>query len=109
MQQIIGLDGLEGIDIERELERGAKFRIYQYTISILVMTFKRPTAIHFIKAGHSSVSPGLKYSLLSFVFGWWGFPWGLIYTPQAIFSNLGGGVDVTAAVKRELLAAKQRA
>ena len=108
MQQIIGLDGLEDIDIQRELERGAKFRIYQYTISLLVVTFKRPSGIHFIRAGHSSVSPGLKYSLLSFVFGWWGFPWGLIYTPQAIFSNLGGGVDVTAAVKRELVANQAR-
>jgi hypothetical protein len=34
--------------------------------------------------------------------GWWGFPWGFIYTPQVIAKNLQGGVDVTANVLASL-------
>jgi hypothetical protein len=36
--------------------------------------------------------------LLSFVLGWWGIPFGLIYTVQSIYRNLSGGIDHTAAV-----------
>ena len=30
--------------------------------------------------------------------GWWGVPWGIIYTPLTIFTNLFGGQDVTDEV-----------
>jgi hypothetical protein len=28
--------------------------------------------------------------------GWWGVPWGLIYTPLTLWTNLSGGRAVTA-------------
>ena len=40
------------------------------------------------------------YTLVSLVFGWWGFPFGLIYTPMALITNLSGGRDVTALITR---------
>ena len=33
--------------------------------------------------------------MISLVFGWWGFPWGFIYTPMALYTNLKGGKDIT--------------
>ena len=102
MPQIKGLEGIEPAALQRELENGAQFRIYQYTISILIMTFKRPTDIYFIRAGGSTLGPGVKYSLMSFLVGWWGVPWGFIYTPWAIISNCTGGIDVTQQVVSEL-------
>ena len=41
---------------------------------------------------------GLPYSALSMLLGWWGIPWGLIYTPWMIGVNTMGGRDVTQAV-----------
>jgi len=32
------------------------------------------------------------------LFGWWGIPWGFIYTPMSIISNISGGKDVTQSV-----------
>jgi len=29
-------------------------------------------------------------SITSFLFGWWGFPWGMIYTPIQLIKNLDG-------------------
>jgi hypothetical protein len=30
------------------------------------------------------------------VFGWWGIPWGVIYTPLTIMTNVMGGFDVSS-------------
>jgi hypothetical protein len=32
------------------------------------------------------------------ILGWWGFPWGFIYTPMVILKNFSGGEDVTERV-----------
>jgi hypothetical protein len=72
-----------------------RYVIYQYCISILVMTFKRGSGIKVIEPGQSAVVPGLPYTLVSLVAGWWGIPWGPIYTIQSVFKNLRGGIDVT--------------
>lgn len=101
--KIKGMEHLAPSDIKRELENGAKFVMYQYAISIVVMTFRRGSSIYFVKAGHSPVVPGLKYVLLSSVLGWWGIPWGPIYTIGSIFKNLTGGTDVTAEVISEMV------
>lgn len=38
------------------------------------------------------------FTFISRIVGWWGFPWGPIYTVQSIFVNLGDGKDVTDEV-----------
>ena len=37
----------------------------------------------------------LAHTTATFLVGWWGIPWGLVYTPMAIFRNLSGGERVT--------------
>ncbi len=97
---IVGMEGLTNEQINLELQRGAKFVIYQYSISVLILSFKRPSDIHFVKSGESALLKGLPYTLLSAVAGWWGVPWGPIFTIQALYNNFRGGKDVT----KELLA-----
>lgn len=96
--KINGIDGMNGQRVAFELQRGGKFVIYQYCVSILVMTFRRPSDIYFIRAGESAVAKGVLFSVLSFVLGWWGIPWGPIYTIGSLITNFGGGKDVTAEV-----------
>ncbi len=100
--QIKGMEGMSPSDIQRELESGAKFVMYQYTISIIVMTFRRSSAIHFIRAGKSTVVPGLGWTLLTLIVGWWGIPWGPIYSIGSVFTNLTGGKNVTQEVIHSL-------
>jgi hypothetical protein len=38
---------------------------------------------------------GMYYNFFTFVLGWWGIPWGPVYTPLAIFRNCAGGKDCT--------------
>ncbi len=106
--KIIGTEGMSDERLNYELQRGGKFVIYQYCISIVVMTFKRGSDIYFIPSSESAVRKGLMYSAISIVFGWWGFPWGPIYTIGALFSNFSGGKDVTADLIKSLQNLQQR-
>lgn len=93
--KIKGIEGMSAHQINNELRDGGRFVIYQFCISIIVMTFKRSSNIYFIKSGESAFAKGLGYTLLSLVLGWWGIPWGPIYTIGAIVTNCRGGKDVT--------------
>lgn len=106
----IGIKNIEGLDVSeilREVDRGAKFVYYQYAISIVVMTFKRSSEIHFVRSGE--MSSQWKYSLLSFLFGWWGFPWGPIYTIGTLGTNFTGGKNVTNEVMNAIMTSAQNA
>lgn len=96
--KISGLEGLSDSEINFELQRGARFVFFQYCISVIILTFKRPSDIYFVRHGQSAVAKGLLYSLLSAVLGWWGIPWGPIYTVQSLWVNFKGGRDVTQEV-----------
>jgi hypothetical protein len=104
MAEIVGLQGLSGEQIAEELEKGAKFVYFEYAFSILIMSFKRGSAIHFVRAGENAVAKSLPYTALTMFAGWWGIPWGPIYSIMAIVTNLGGGKDVTADVTRAMRA-----
>jgi hypothetical protein len=67
-----------------------------------VLTFKRPTDIYFIKAGKGSAGKSIGYTIVSLLFGWWGIPWGPIYTIGSLVTNLKGGHNVTNDVVASL-------
>ena len=96
--QIRGIDSITTEDLARELGRGAKFVIYQYSISVVILSFKRASDIYFVRSNESAVVKGLPYTLLSLVAGWWGIPWGPIFTIGTLYNNLRGGKDVTTEV-----------
>jgi hypothetical protein len=98
MAEIKNIEGLSVDDINRELSNGAKFVVFQYCFSILVMTFKRGSDIYFIKAGESTINHSIGFTLITLIFGWWGIPWGPIYSIGALYSNLTGGKDMTQEV-----------
>jgi hypothetical protein len=105
---IQGIDGLTFPQLVTEVERGGRFVVYQYTFSVIVMTFRRPTDVFFVRAGESRTSPGTSATAISAAAGWWGIPWGPIFTIMAIVNNARGGRDVTDEVMRSLAFAAQQ-
>ncbi len=85
-----------------ELDRGAKLVIYQYVISIVILSFRRNSPLQFVPADSSPVAKSLPWTMLTFLLGWWGIPFGFIYTPMVLYKNLNGGTDVTPAVLAKL-------
>jgi hypothetical protein len=102
MAGIKNMEGLTDNDVNYELANGGKFVIFEYCISILVMTFKRSSDIYFIKSGESTTKYSIGYTLLSAILGWWGIPWGPIYTIGSLYTNLSGGKDVTADILQQV-------
>lgn len=100
--RIDGVENLTAEELRAELAAGGRFVFYEYCISFLVLTLRRPTRIRFLRAGDGGLLRGLPYVLLSLLLGWWGLPWGVIYTPLTIFTNLCGGQDVTEDVTAHL-------
>src|SRR6266540_1310862 len=77
--------------LRHEVERGGRFVIFEYCISILVLSFKRVSGVHFIKAEDSAFRKGVLYSAISLLLGWWGIPWGPIWTVSTLVTNCRGG------------------
>src|SRR5258708_26353851 len=100
--KIRGIEGMKHGELDFEIQRGAKFVLFQYCISVIVLTFRRASDIYFLRQGESAVGKGLPFTLLSLAAGWWGIPWGPIYTIQSVYNNSRGGKDVTQAVANSL-------
>jgi hypothetical protein len=100
--KIVGIENMTIDQVKGELASGARFVIYQYCISVLVMSFKRASDIFLIRPGENAVTKGLPYTLCSLVLGWWGIPWGPIWTIATIVTNLRGGRNVTTEVMNSL-------
>ena len=98
MAKIKNIEGLSIQEINNELSNGAKFVVFQYCFSIIIMTFKRSSDVYFIKAGESTASHSIGFTLLTFILGWWGIPWGPIYSIGALYTNFTGGKNVTQEV-----------
>ena len=98
MAKIKGIENMSGAELSAEMAKGGRFVVYEYAISILIMTFYRSSSITFIKADDNAVVKGLGFTLLTFFLGWWGIPWGPIRSVQAMITNFKGGKDVTGRV-----------
>ncbi|WP_062059753.1 hypothetical protein [Aquimarina longa] len=101
--QIKNIEGLRVSEIQQLVQQGGKFVVFPYTISIILATFKRSSDIYFIRPGEGTIKYSIGFVLLNFIMGWWGIPWGPIYTLGAIGSHISGGKKVTQEVLSELI------
>ncbi|MBP7998087.1 MAG: hypothetical protein KA314_15005 [Chloroflexi bacterium] len=108
MTPIKGIDNMTVGQLQAELQQGGKFVVYLYCVSVLIMTFKRSSSIYFIRAGESALWHGIPFTLLTLLAGWWGIPWGPIFTIEALARNVQGGKDVTQEVMTTLNRAQKR-
>jgi len=80
------------------LKNGARFVVFEYCISLIFLSTRRPSVVWFIRPGQGTWPLMLRYCAVSVFLGWWGLPWGFIYTPLTLVTNLSGGVDVSHAL-----------
>jgi hypothetical protein len=98
MAEIRNVSGLTVDAINREVNNGARFVIFHYCFSIIFMTFKRGSDVYLIREGESTLDYSIGWSLITLFFGWWGIPWGPIFSIEALYKNIIGGEDVTREV-----------
>jgi hypothetical protein len=84
--------------LEAEVLAGGRFVVLQYCVSVVALSFKRSSGVIFLRPGQDGAGHAIKYSLLSLVAGWWGIPWGPLWTIGTVVTNSRGGQDVTQAI-----------
>jgi hypothetical protein len=85
-------------EVRARVAAGARLVRFEFCFSLLVFTVRRQSPVHFTESWQQRYLRGLGYSLAALLLGPWGVPWGLVWTPWAVWVNLTGGVDETEAV-----------
>jgi hypothetical protein len=73
------------------LQPGERLVFYEFCISLVLVSVRRPSRVYRLRPGAWGLLPGLPYTVVTLLLGWWGIPWGLIYTPLTLWTNLTGG------------------
>ncbi|MBS7231674.1 hypothetical protein KHA90_11620 [Flavobacterium psychroterrae] len=101
--EIKNIEGLSVSQVRDLVQQGGKFVVFPYTVSFILMTLKRSSAIYFIRPDENTFKYSYGYVILNFFVGWWGFPWGPIYTIGSMYHHIVGGKDFTEVVMSQLV------
>jgi hypothetical protein len=94
---------LPGHPLVTEVMAGRRFVTYPFVVSLLLISFKRNMGgMRVVENGQWPIAPVFGASLVTILFGWWGFPWGIVWSPLALYYLWMGGRDST----KEILAAE---
>lgn len=75
----IQLKGFTAKELHEEAGKGRKFVYFSYSVSLLLLTLNRTSGIFLVRPGESAIKKGLPYTIISFLLGWWAFPFGRSY------------------------------
>lgn len=89
---------------------------FSLAMSFGVISLRAPSR-YYVIGQESTFFPGLYFTVSSFVLGWWGLPFGPVFTIVAVISNLRGGkrrrvedlLDELSGHQREVVCLTERA
>jgi hypothetical protein len=85
-------------ELRTRITAGARCVRFEFCFSLLFVTIRRQSPAFLTSSWEQRYLWGLWYSVLALVLGPWGIPWGLLWTPWAIWVNVTGGADCTEEV-----------
>lgn len=74
---------------------GERLVFYEYCISLVLVSLRRPSPVVRLRPKQRGWIRGLPYTMLTLLFGWWCLPWGLVYSPLCLWTNLLGGRPIS--------------
>ena len=83
MAQIKGIEGLTPGELSFEVNRGGKFVMYRYCVSVVFLTMMRGSDVYFVRADQSRLVKGLPWTLLTLLAGWL---WRRLRSPRSVTS-----------------------
>ncbi len=94
-------------ELRTRVAAGARCVRFEFCFSLLVVTVRRQSPVYLTSSWEQRYLRGLWYSVLALLLGPWGIPWGLLWTPWAVWVNTTGGVDCTDEILAWLDSAPQ--
>ncbi|MBX9581739.1 MAG: hypothetical protein K2X87_15660 [Gemmataceae bacterium] len=98
LPELLNSRPLAADEVARRLRAGWQCVRFEHCLSFLLATVRRQSGIHLTRDWRSRCLRGFGYTAAAVVLGPWGIPWGPVWTLRAFWTNLTGGVDVTAEV-----------
>jgi hypothetical protein len=77
-----------GLEYKGRLVNGDTVLISYCIVYSAVFFTRKDFSNYCIKGSGRSYLIGIISTIFNLVMGWWGIPWGLIYTPQSLYINL---------------------
>ena len=75
---------------------GTRFVTIPFVFSIVILSFKRHIGgVHEVRTGEFPIGGLAKAAVVTALFGWWGFPFGILWSLLTIFYLWRGGRDQT--------------
>jgi hypothetical protein len=97
-----GAQPLSTDELRARIAAGDRCVRFESCASLLFATIRRHSPVYLTSSWQDRYLRGLGYTAVALLLGPWGVPWGLVWTPWAVWVNLTGGVDVTDEVLRQL-------
>lgn len=96
--QLRGARPLFDEELHTRVTAGARCVRFEFCFSLLFVTVRRQSPVYLTYSWQGRYLRGLWFSFVALLLGPWGVPWGLLWTPWAVWVNATGGVDCTAEV-----------
>ncbi len=98
-QSLINTEGLSKEDILEKIASGGRFIVFQYTLSLGLVSFYRLTRPILVCSNQEFVKYRNKYNLMSWLFGLWFIPTGPYRVVKSLKINNRGGIDTTKDIE----------
>src|SRR6188472_3627656 len=85
-------------ELRTRIAAGARCVRFEFCFSLLFVTVRRQSPVYLTSSWEQRYLRGLGYTMLALLLGPWGIPWGLLWTPWAVWVNATGGADCTEEV-----------
>ena len=95
---LLGTRPLFAEELRTKVGAGARCVRFEFCFSLLFFTVRRQSPVYLTTSWQQRYVRGLGYSALALALGLCGVPWGVIWTPKAIWLNICGGADCTEEV-----------
>jgi hypothetical protein len=89
-------------ELRARIARGARCVRFEFCFSLVFVTVRRQSPVYLTTSWQQRYLWGLWYSFLALILGPWGVPWGLLWTPWAVWVNTTGGSDCTGEILCQL-------
>lgn len=86
---------------------GRRLVIYPYVFSFILISIRRNLGVQVVETGKWPVGKLMGATALNSLFGWWGFPFGIIISVINLFYLWNGGRDLTKVWLMEMVGRKE--
>ncbi|MDB6078073.1 MAG: hypothetical protein JWO82_1820 [Akkermansiaceae bacterium] len=85
------------------VREGQRFYVVPYVYSLVFMTSRKNMGegVYTVTEGNWPTGEMVRAALVTGLFGWWGIPWGFIWSVPTLIRLWGGGRDLTPAMLKE--------